>query len=154
MYVKLLLPLVVIIITFPLQRLRIIVVSMYMSVSIRLSVCLSVCPLEYLWNHMRDLYQFLSTLSMSVARSSSGMLTIGHIANHREGGDGSVQRERNVIYYCLVGIVVVITCFVTYLSRRSQSGHRKVEFFRLISVMWSSLSVATAPDQNPQSERL
>ena len=89
MYVKLLLPLVVIIITFPLQRLRIIVVSMYMSVSIRLSVCLSVCPLEYLRNHMRDLYQFLSTLSMSVARSSSGMLMIGCIVCQREGNDGS-----------------------------------------------------------------
>jgi len=30
------------------------------------------------------------------------MLTIGRIACRREGGDGSAQRERSVIYDCLV----------------------------------------------------
>jgi len=41
-------------------------------------------------------------LPMSVARSSSGMLTIGRIAYRREGGDGSAQGGRSVIYDCLV----------------------------------------------------
>ena len=45
---------------------------------------------------------FLCMLPMSVARSSSGMLTIGRIAYQREGGDGSAQRVRSVIYGCLV----------------------------------------------------
>jgi len=39
---------------------------------------------------------------MSVARYFSGILTIGRIAYHREGGDGSAQRVRSVIYNCLV----------------------------------------------------
>jgi len=34
---------------------------------------------------MRDLYRFLCMLPMSVARSPSGMFTIGHIAYRREG---------------------------------------------------------------------
>jgi len=34
------------------------------------------------------------------------MLTIGRIAYRREGGDGSTQRERSVIYDCLVLSVV------------------------------------------------
>ena len=37
-------------------------------------------------------------LPMSVARSSSGMLTIGRIAYRLEGGNGSAQRGRSVIY--------------------------------------------------------
>ena len=46
----------------------------------------------------------LCMLPMSVARSSSGMLTIGRIANRREGGDGSAQRGQSVIYdYLVVG---------------------------------------------------
>jgi len=45
---------------------------------------------------------FLCMLPMSVARSSSGMLTIGRIAYQWEGGDGSAQRVRSVIYGCLV----------------------------------------------------
>ena len=43
---------------------------------------------------------------MSVAPSSFGMLTIGRIAYRREGGDGSAQCERSVIYDCLVLSVV------------------------------------------------
>jgi len=37
---------------------------------------------------------------MSVARSSSGMSTIGRIACRREEGDGSAQHGRSVIYNC------------------------------------------------------
>jgi len=82
----------------PLQRLRSIVMSM--------SVCsLSVSSRGHLRNHTRDLYHFLCTLPMSVARSSSGMFTIGRIARRRKGvffplkmhyrpgrWDGSAQR--------------------------------------------------------------
>jgi len=39
---------------------------------------------------------------MSVARTSSGMLTIVRIAFRREGGRGSAQRGRSVIYDCFV----------------------------------------------------
>jgi len=39
---------------------------------------------------------------MSMARSSSGMLTIGRIAYRRDWGDGSAQRGRSVIYDGLV----------------------------------------------------
>jgi len=53
-------------------------------------------------NHARDLYQMFCTLPMFMARSSSGTLTIGRIAYRREGGDGSAQRGRGVIYDCLV----------------------------------------------------
>jgi len=41
-------------------------------------------------------------LPMSVAQSSSDMLTIGRIAYRREGGDGSAPRGWSVIYDCLV----------------------------------------------------
>jgi len=41
-------------------------------------------------------------LSMSVAQSSSGMLTIGRIAYRREGGDRSAQRGRSAICDCHV----------------------------------------------------
>jgi len=46
-------------------------------------------------------------LPMSVARSSSGMLTIGRIAYRREGGDGSAQRGGIVIYDCVVFVVAL-----------------------------------------------
>jgi len=78
----------------PQERLRSIVMSM--------SVCLSVCQRGYLRNHTRHLYHFLCMLPMSVARSSCGMLTIGRIACLWEGGDGSAPRGRSVIYDCLV----------------------------------------------------
>jgi len=63
---------------------------------------MSVCPLGYTPNHTRDLYHFLCVLPMSMARSSSGMLTIGRIAYRRERGDGTAQRGRSVIYDYLV----------------------------------------------------
>jgi len=40
-------------------------------------------------------------LPMSVARSSSGMLTTGRIACRQEGGDGGARSGRSVIYDCL-----------------------------------------------------
>ena len=52
--------------------------------------------------------KFLCMLPVSVARSSSGMLTIGRIAYRQEGGDGSAQRERSVIYNCLVCVFVIV----------------------------------------------
>jgi len=56
------------------------------SIVMSISVCMSVCPRGYLRNHTRDLYQiFLWMLHMSVARSSSSTLTIGHITCQREG---------------------------------------------------------------------
>ena len=83
----------------PRRKMNTIVMSMSVcvTVSVCLSVCLSVCRRWYLRNHTRNLYQFLP---MSVARSSSGMLTIGRIAHRREGDDGSAQRGRSVIYDC------------------------------------------------------
>jgi len=39
-------------------------------------------------------------LPISVARSFSGTLAIGRIAYRREGGDGSAQRGRSLIYDC------------------------------------------------------
>ena len=45
----------------------------------------------------QNLYQFFCVLRMTVARSFSGVLTIGRIAYRREGGDGSAQRGRSVI---------------------------------------------------------
>jgi len=50
--------------------------------------------------------KFLCMLPMSVARSSSGMLTIGRIAYRREGGDGSAQRGRSVINDCLLSLLL------------------------------------------------
>ena len=88
----------------PRERLRSIVMSM--------SVCMSVCPRGYLWNHTQDLYQiFLCTLPMSVARSSSGMLTTGCIAYWWEEGVGSAYRGRSVIYNCLV--IILYMCCIT-----------------------------------------
>jgi len=66
-----------------------------------MSACVSICRQGYLQSHARDLY-FLCMLPMSVARSSSGMLTIGRIAYRRQGGDGDAQRVWSAIYDCLV----------------------------------------------------
>ena len=71
-----------------------------MSVSECLSVCLS--DRISLEPHARSLLNFLGMLPISVAESSSGMLTIGHIAYRQKGGDGSAQRGRSVYYDCLV----------------------------------------------------
>ena len=77
--------------TSPRQRL----LSTLVSMSVCASVCLSarICPEPHAWS----LPQFLCMLPISVARSSSGMLTIGRIAYRREGSDGSAQRGRSVI---------------------------------------------------------
>jgi len=77
------------------ERLR----SIVMSMSVCVSVCLSVC---------KDISgtKFLCMLPISVVRSSYGTLTIGRIAYRREGGNGSAQRGRRVIYDCLVIVVL------------------------------------------------
>jgi len=75
-----------------------------MSMSVCLSARISPEP------HARSLPIFLCMLPMSVARSSSGMLTIGRIAYRRGGvifptknalsagkGDGSAQRGRSML---------------------------------------------------------
>jgi len=82
----------------PRERLR----SIAMSVC--LCVCLSVCLSARISpeTHAQPLPNFLCMLPMSVARSSSGKLTIGRIAYRRERGDRSAQRGRSVIYDCLV----------------------------------------------------
>jgi len=59
-----------------------------------LCVCLSAMISPDAQALKRDLYQFLCTLPMSMAWSSSGVLTIGSIAYRPEGGDGSAQRGR------------------------------------------------------------
>ena len=92
-----------------------------------MSVCVSVCPRGYLRNHMLDPYQFLCMLPMSVARSSSGMLTIGRIAYRREGAQGSAQRGRSVIYDCLVMAAL-----------RSRCGHYIFALSFVLSSFFSS----------------
>jgi len=70
------------------ERLRSIAMS-----TVCLSVCLSAClPVrEDIPGTTRAIFtSFLCMLPMSVARSSSGMLTIGRIAYWWEGGDGTV----------------------------------------------------------------
>jgi len=64
----------------PRERLRSIVMSM--------SVCVSVCPRECLRNHTHDLYQFFVHVAYVRGSSSSGMLTIGPIAYRLEGVTG------------------------------------------------------------------
>jgi len=99
----------------PRERLQ----SIVMSVSVCLWVCLSVCGCVCLsvsvsvclWvclsvSGSTSAISFLHTLRMSVARSSSGMLTIGHIAYRREGGDGGAQHGRSVIYNCVVKMLI------------------------------------------------
>ena len=81
------------------QRLQ----SIVMSMSVCLCVCLSVHEDISGTTHM-IFTNFLCMLFMSLAQSSSGMLTIGRIAYRREGGDGSAQRGWSVIYDCLVNI--------------------------------------------------
>ena len=77
-----------------------------------LCVCLSVRE-DISQNHTSDLHQiFLGMLPVSVARSSA-VLTTGRIAYRREGGDGSAQCGRSVIYDCLVLNVVRVAIFLT-----------------------------------------
>jgi len=75
-----------------------------MSMSVCLRVCLSVR--EDMSGTTRAIFtNVLCMLPMSVPRYSFGTLTIGRIAYWREGGDGSAQRERSVIYDCLIPYV-------------------------------------------------
>jgi len=74
-----------------------------MSVCVCVCVCLSVClsVREDISGTTHAIFtKFLCMLPMSVARSSTGMSTIGRIAYRREGGDGSAQHGRSVIYNC------------------------------------------------------
>jgi len=73
-------------------------------------VCLCVCLSfhKYISGTTRVIFtNLLCTLPMSVDWSSSGTLTIGRIAHRQEGGKGSAQRGRSVIYDCLVIICAV-----------------------------------------------
>jgi len=63
----------------------------YVSLCVCLSSMISPGP------HARSLPNVLFMLPMSVARSFSGMLTIGRIAYRREGGDGSAERGRGEV---------------------------------------------------------
>jgi len=66
-------------------------IAKYCDEYVCLCVCLSVH--EDIRGTTRAIFtKFLCTLPMSVARSPSGMLTIGRIAYRREAGDGSAQR--------------------------------------------------------------
>ena len=91
-------------------------VTKYCDEYVCLCVCLSVCICVSLSArispepHARSLPLFLCSLPVSVARSSSGMLTIGRIAYRRQGGDGSAQRRRSVNYDCLVSAVLWGLC--------------------------------------------
>ena len=69
-------------------------------------VCLCVCLSMRISPEpeAQPLPNFLCMLPMSVARSSSGTLTIGRIAYRQEGSDRSAQCGRSVIYDCLVSI--------------------------------------------------
>ena len=61
-------------------------------------VCVCVCVCENISGTIRAIFtNFMCVLPMSVARSSSGMLTIGRIAFRREGVDGSAQRGRSAM---------------------------------------------------------
>jgi len=86
-------------------------------------VCLCVCLSARisLESYPRSLL-FLCMLPMSVARSSSGMLTIGRIACRREGGDGSAQRRRSVIYDC---DCLVVICYSFVQIHSDHAYHQK-----------------------------
>jgi len=76
-------------------------IAMHRDEYVCLCVCLSVR--EDISGTTRAIF---AKSSVHVARSPSGMLTIGRIAYRREWGDGSAQRGRSVIYDCLVRFVV------------------------------------------------
>jgi len=67
-------------------------------------VCLCVCLSARISPEprARSLPNLLCMFPMSVAQSSSGMLTTGRITYRRGGGDGSAQRGRSLIYDCHV----------------------------------------------------
>jgi len=90
-----------------------------MSMHVCLSVCLSVRMISP-ESHARSLRNFSRMLPISVARSSSGTLTIGRIAYRRDGGDWFAQRGRSVIYDCLV------TFRVSRIQREMYCGHARL----------------------------
>jgi len=110
----------------PRERLRSIVMSA--SVCLYLSVCLSVCLSVSLSDRIspeplaRSLPILLCLLPMSVARSSSGMFTIGRIAYRREGiffpiDNCTITRSlqkgsiiRSPITSCSTGIILLLPC--------------------------------------------
>ena len=101
----------------PRERLRSIVMSM--SVCVCLSVCVSVCLSARISPepHARSLHIFAHVVYGRAWLSVlSGTLTIGRIAYRREGGDGSAQRGRNVIYDCLVTTCDITTDRVSILT--------------------------------------
>jgi len=73
------------------------------SIVMSLSVCVSVCRRGYIRYHTRGLCHFLCLLPMSVARSSSGMLTIG-----------SARRGQSVIYDCLAAVLYYYYFFLNF----------------------------------------
>ena len=92
------------------------------SLSVRVTVCVSVR--QDITGTTRAI--FTNFLHIAYVRdwSCSGKLTIGRIAYRREGGDGSAQRGRCVIYDCLV-------CRLRYAVQRSwlprcEDGERSV----------------------------
>ena len=104
-------------------------------------VCLSVCDCLSLsvgqdisGTTRATVNNFLCMLPMSVARSSSGMLTIGRIAYWREGGDGNAQSGRSVIY------TIALLHFVNFFSR-----HRRWQISYELSCAYSSLQSENPP---------
>ena len=83
------------------------------------SVCLSVRKDMSGRNHTRDLYQILCMLPMSVARSSSGKLTIGRIACRREGADGRAFTAR-------AKCNLRLSCYNLAVKRPSSSVQRRI----------------------------
>ena len=88
-----------------------------------LSVCLFVCPREYLRNHTRDLYQIFVHIACV-----GGSVFLRHVDNrpHRLSagrGDGSAQRGRSVIYDCLVIHLCfsLVVSYVRYTSWKSET---------------------------------
>ena len=77
-------------------------------------VCLPVCPRVYLRSHTRDLYHFCACCLCPWL----GFLWHVDDRPHRlsavrwEGGDGSAQRRRSVIYDCLVNNCLFWTLYV------------------------------------------
>ena len=82
----------------PWERLRSIVMSMSVCVSVCLFVFLSVR--EDISGTTRAIFTMFCAYCL--VHGSVLMLTIGRIAYGLEGGDGSAQRGRSAIYDCLV----------------------------------------------------
>ena len=75
--------------------------------------------------------KFLCVLLMSVAQSSSGILTIGRIAYRQEEGEGNAQRGRSVINDCLV-FVLSVDLAIQYLACRCLMTFKFVKVFHMM----------------------